>query len=141
MAGSSGFSDRQRERLRDALAAAERATGVRFLLRVGDFDDERPRAQAERLLAWSLDRPAGDPAVLLAVSPGQRRAVIVTSRAARPLISDRSSAVALTALKAAVGIGDLTGGLLQAISLLGDAARAARVRQQRPRRPLALGRR
>jgi uncharacterized membrane protein YgcG len=138
MAGSSGFSEAQRERLRDALAAAEQATGVRFLLRVGDLE-ERPRAQAERLLAWSLDRPAGEPAVLLAISPAQRQAVIVTSRGARPLIPDHSCAVALTALKAAAGIGDLTGGLLQAIALLGDAARAGRA-GQKPRRQPALRR-
>ena len=80
------FAPRQLWRLDQALAAADRETGLTFSVYVGDLA-EPTREAAETLHAQLGDR--ADSAVLIAVSPNQRVVEIVTGREARRALPDR----------------------------------------------------
>ncbi len=107
------------ELLDDVLIEAERATGLRFTAFVGDLGSDT-RAAAESLLA-SLDAMA-PVSVLLAISPGQRVVEVVTGGEAARRISDRGARLAVMAVTAACGVGDVAGALVNGIKILADQA-------------------
>lgn len=113
------LSHGQRRGLDDAIADAEHATGLRFATFLGDLGPD-PRSRAEELLAsLGADAPYG---ALIALSPGQRRAEIVTGTEAALRISDRSARSALLSATAACKDGDLPGALINAVRILADHA-------------------
>jgi uncharacterized membrane protein YgcG len=117
--GSSPFNARQLSRLDEALTLSSRETGLTFSLYVGDLA-EPTRATAEALfekLATEVDD-----AVLVAVSPGQRRLQIVTGEATAPRLPNRACALAALGMRAAFANGDLTGGIITGLRMLADAA-------------------
>lgn len=109
----------QRNTLDEVIAAAERTTGVRFSVYVGDLGAQT-RATAEALHS-GLGAEAVV-AVLLAVSPGQRKIEVVTGAEAARRISDRSARLAVLSTIASCSEGDLIGGLVNGIRTLADQA-------------------
>ena len=113
------FSMRQLARIDEALTLSSRETGLTFSVYVGELA-EPSRATAEGLfgkLATDVDG-----AVLLAVSPGQRKLHIVTGETSAPRLPNRACALAALGMRAAFSSGDLAGGIVTGLRMLADAA-------------------
>jgi uncharacterized membrane protein YgcG len=114
------FTTRQLLRLDQALRIADQQTGLAFSVYIGDLATPS-REAAEKLHKQIEDAPH---AVLVAVSPNQRKLEVVTGSAARKRISDRDAKLAALSMAAAFAGGDLAGGVLCGIDQL--ASRAGR---------------
>lgn len=114
------FSPHQLRRIDQALAAADRSTGLTFSVYVGDLE-EPTRDHAERLHG---QLPAPARSVLVAISPNQRMLEIVTGEQAARRLPDRMCALAALSMTAAFGGGDLTGGVVTGLRMLADQARS-----------------
>lgn len=113
------FSMRQLARIDEALTLSSRETGLTFSVYVGELA-EPSRANAEGLfgkLATDVDG-----AVLVAVSPGQRKLHIVTGETSAPRLPNRACALAALGMRAAFSSGDLAGGIVTGLRMLADAA-------------------
>ncbi|HWS38728.1 MAG TPA: DUF5130 family protein [Actinoplanes sp.] len=117
-AGEGPFTTRQLLRLDEALRIADQVTGLQFSIYLGPLEDPI-RESAEKLHAQTR-RP--ERAVLMAVSPDQRKLEIITGAEARKRISDRDAKLAGLSMAAAFAGGDLTGGLMVGIDQLATHA-------------------
>jgi Domain of unknown function (DUF5130) len=117
-AAAGPFTTRQLLRLDEALRVADRQTGLTFSLYVGPL--ETPTREAAEKLHKQIEGSAR--AVLIAVSPNQRRLEIVTGNEARKRISDRDAKLAALSMAAAFAGGDLAGGVLSGIDQLASHA-------------------
>jgi uncharacterized membrane protein YgcG len=113
------FSARQLARLDEALTLSSRETGLTFSIYVGELA-EPSRATAESLFEKLATEADG--AVLLAVSPGQRRLHIVTGETSAARLPNRACALAALGMRAAFANGDLTGGIVTGLRMLADVA-------------------
>jgi len=120
---SSPVSAEQRASIEAALAAAERASGLRFAVHVGPLEGGRPAA--ERIHAAG-EEPART--VLVAVDLKARAIEIVTGSVAARRVSDRSCGLAALTMGSCFAAGDLVRGLCDGVRLLGDHASSAEVR-------------
>lgn len=111
-----GFSPRQLARLDEALTLSSRETGLVFSLYVGELSAPT-RAHAEALFEKLTDS-----SVLVAVSPGQRCAHIVTGPESAKRLSNRACALAALGMRASFANGDLVGGMVIGLRMLADAA-------------------
>lgn len=112
------FSTRQLLRLDEALRSADQQTGLTFSVYIGELAAPT-RESAEKLHKQIED---ADRAVLVAVSPNQRKLEIVTGNEARKRISDRDAKLAGLSMAAAFAGGDLAGGILSGIDQLASHA-------------------
>ncbi|MBU2669466.1 DUF5130 domain-containing protein [Actinoplanes bogorensis] len=112
------FTTRQLLRLDHALRIANTETGLTFSVYVGEFETPA-RPFAEKLHAQI--EHAGT-AVLIAVSPNQRKLEIITGNDARKRISDRDAKLAGLSMAAAFAGGDLAGGVVAGIDQLATHA-------------------
>ena len=112
------FATRQLLRLDEALRSADQQTGLTFSVYIGELDPPT-RESAEKLHKQIDD---ADHAVLIAVSPNQRKLEIVTGNEARKRISDRDAKLAGLSMAAAFAAGDLAGGILSGIDQLASHA-------------------
>src|SRR5262245_16562856 len=97
---------------------ADRSTGLTFSLYVGDLD-EPLRGHADNLHGGLADRARS---VLIAVWPNQRALGIVTGAEALRRLPDRACKLAALSMAAAVGRGDLAGGVVAGLVQLADHA-------------------
>ena len=118
VADSGPFTTRQLLRLDEALRVADQQTGLTFSVYVGEF--ELPSREFAEKLQKQIE--TADRAVLIAVSPNQRRLEIVTGSEARKRISDRDAKLAGLSMAAAFAGGDLAGGVLAGIDQLASHA-------------------
>lgn len=116
------FSARQRDDIERAIVLAESTSALRFSVYVGDVAGGRQ--QAIRMHA-SLNEPAN--AVLVAVDPARRNLEIVTGVVATRALDERACSLAAVAMTAAFSQGDLVGGLVRGLQLLGSHGRHDRV--------------
>ncbi|MFC4072807.1 DUF5130 family protein [Actinoplanes subglobosus] len=114
----SPFSTRQLLRLDEALRIADQVTGLNFSIYLGTLAEPH-REAAEKLHAQTRDPKR---AVLIAVSPDQRKLEIITGAEARKRISDRDAKLAGLSMAASFGGGDLAGGLMIGIDQLASHA-------------------
>jgi hypothetical protein len=112
------FTPVQLTRLDEALTLASRDSGLRFSVYLGDLG-ARPVEAAQRLHA---ELEGSDEAVLVAVSPEQRVVEVVTGPEARVRLPDRGAKLAVMSMVASFKEGDLLGGLLTGLRMLGDQA-------------------
>jgi len=112
------FNVRQLLRIDEALAAADRQTGLTFSVYVGPLHE--PVTGAARGMHDRLADPSES--VLVAVSPTQRKLEIVTGDLAAKRIPDRNAALAALSMTAAFGGGDLTRGIVDGLRMLADQA-------------------
>ncbi|GAC1326188.1 MAG: hypothetical protein NVSMB13_10660 [Mycobacteriales bacterium] len=117
MAAGEAFTEAQRHRVEEAVAAARQQSGLAFSVYVGDPDGES-RPMAERLHA----AVAGDDAdaVLLLVAPGQRRPEIATDPAVSKRLPALTSALSTLSMTGSVSCGDLVGGIVSGLRMLAD---------------------
>ena len=113
------FSPRQLARIDEALTLSSRETGFTFSVYVGALA-EPSRASAESLFEKLATEADG--AVLIAVSPGQRKLHIVTGETSAARLPNRACALAALGMRAAFANGDLTGGIVTGLRMLADAA-------------------
>lgn len=113
------FSSVQLARLDEALTLSARTTGLGFCVYLGDLGEDT-RASAESLHAESGEAAAS--AVLIAVSPGQRRVEIVTGADSSRRLPDRACNLAVMSMVASFKEGDLVGGLVSGLRMLTDQA-------------------
>jgi hypothetical protein len=113
------FNSVQLARLDEALTLSARTTGLGFSLYLGDLGEDS-RATAEELHAASGDNAKS--AVLIAVSPGQRRVEIVTGADSSRRLPDRACNLAVMSMVASFKEGDLVGGLVSGLRMLCDQA-------------------
>lgn len=116
------FTPVQLSRLDEALTLASRDSGLRFSVYLGELG-ANPTATAQRLHAGV---EGSDEAVLVAVSPEQRIVEVVTGAGARVRLPDRGAKLAVMSMVASFKEGDLLGGLLSGLRMLGDQAGARR---------------
>jgi uncharacterized membrane protein YgcG len=112
------FTTRQLLRLDEALRVADQQTGLTFSVYIGDL--EVPTREYAEKLHKQISH--SDRAVLIAVSPNQRRLEIVTGNEVRKRISDRDAKLAGLSMAAAFAGGDLAGGVLAGIDQLASHA-------------------
>jgi hypothetical protein len=112
------FSTRQLLRLDEALRVADQVTGLNFSIYLGPLEDPS-RESAGKLHAQTRNPKS---AVLIAVSPNQRKLEIITGTDARKRISDRDAKLAGLSMAASFGGGDLAGGLMIGIDQLASHA-------------------
>jgi hypothetical protein len=112
------FTTRQLLRLDEALRMADRQTGLTFSVYIGEL--VAPSRETAEKLHKQIDGSAR--AVLIAVSPNQRKLEIVTGHEARKRISDRDAKLAGLSMAAAFAGGDLAGGILSGIDQLASHA-------------------
>ena len=117
-----GLSVAQQERIEHTVATCRAENGLDVSVFVGDLilDGLDFHEGAERLHAALGERAHS--AVLLVVAPGQRKVEIVTGPAARRRVPDRVAALAVLSMATAFSGGDLTGGIVDALRQLADAA-------------------
>lgn len=133
MPSGEAFSARQQEEIRGAIDRARRVSGLVCSVYVGDIGAD-PRDRAIRLHAALAD--AAD-AVLVAVDPGNRRVEIVTGHRLRPVLDDRSCALAALSMSSAFSTGDLVGGITTGVAMLADHARRPQVlHTEQPQAPV-----
>lgn len=114
----SPFTTRQLLRLDEALRIADQATGLTFSIYLGRLE-EPLRESAEKLHSQIVNPQR---AVLIAVSPEQRRLEIVTGDEARRRISDRDAKLAAFGMAGSFAGGDLIGGLMIGLDQLASHA-------------------
>lgn len=103
-----------------AIQRAERTSGLHFSVYVGAAEGP-PRAYAKRRHA-ELGAQAPD-AVLIFVDPAARNLEIVTGGRARRWVDDRACALASMSMTSAFAAGNLAGGIVQGLQVLGEHAR------------------
>lgn len=113
------FSSVQLARLDDALTLSARSTGLGFSVYLGDLGEDT-RVTAEGLHASSGENAAA--AVLIAVSPTQRRVEVVTGNDSARRLPDRACNLAVMSMVASFKEGDLIGGLVSGLRMLSDQA-------------------
>ncbi|HEY2299710.1 MAG TPA: DUF5130 family protein [Jatrophihabitans sp.] len=112
----SPFTSRQLARLDEALTLSSRECALNFSVYVGELEAPT-RGHAEHL--FERLTPGS---VLLAVSPGQRVMHIVTGEVSAQRLPNRACALAALTMRASFSNGDLTGGIVNGLRMLADAA-------------------
>lgn len=123
MPAGDAFTRSELDRLIRAQHDAEAASGLTFSLFVG-VSEEDSRAYAERLHS-ALDEP--DHAVLVLCDPEFRALEIITGAQARRVLPDVECRFAAASMQTSFLGGDIVGGLVNGIQLLGQSARQPRM--------------
>jgi uncharacterized membrane protein YgcG len=123
-AKQSGLTLRQQERIEQALERIRNENGLDVSVLVGDLELdalEQFRPAADKLHA-ALGEDRSPHGVLVVVAPGQRRVEIVTGTAIRRRVPDRVCALAVLSMTSAFAGGDLSGGIVDGLRQIADAA-------------------
>jgi uncharacterized membrane protein YgcG len=115
----SAFTSRQSEHIRQTVAAASAETGLRFFVYVGQVEgDVREYAMRRHAALGS----AAEFGVLILVEPEARLVEIVTGQTARRRVDDRAAGLASLAMATSFAGGDLTGGIVNGLRIMAQAA-------------------
>jgi uncharacterized membrane protein YgcG len=115
----SAFTSRQSDEIRHAVTTANQETGLKFFVYVGQVTGD-VRAHAMRRHA-ALGAVA-EFAILVLVEPDARRVEIVTGDTARRRLDDRAAGLASLAMATSFAGGDLTGGIVNGLRMMAQAA-------------------
>jgi hypothetical protein len=109
----------QLELLDDVIREAERFTGLRFSVYLGDLGSDTTSFAQGLLSGLGADAAS---AVLLAVSPGQRVVEVVTGSEAARRVTDRAARLAVLAVVSSCTDSDISGALVTGVRILADQA-------------------
>ena len=123
MPAGEAFTQRQAADIDRALAIADHEGNLPVSVYVGTLGADS-RRQAERLHA-RLEDASG--AVLVAVDPSTRHLEIVTGSYLGHRLDERTCALAALTMTSAFAGGDLAGGIVAGVQMLGDHARGPKV--------------
>lgn len=135
MAAGEAFGFIARQRIDEALTGFENQTGIVPSVYVGATVDPGGAAVDVDTFATAAlaQLPAAAAGVLLiVVDPGRRQTVIRTDATARERVSDESCALAALSMTTSFGAGDLVGGIVVGLRMLGDSAAPPRLEHDRP---------
>jgi hypothetical protein len=119
------FAPRQIDEMVRAAKTASMQTGLHFSVFVGVSEGE-PQEYAERLLAaLGDDAPRS---VVLHVDPAGRRLEIVTGQQAAQRLDDRACGLATLSMTSAFSGGEIVGGVVTGLRMLGDSVQSSSVR-------------
>lgn len=113
------LTKRQRARVARAVEAAEAWSGLEICVHLGPVEGEL--AATARALLADLGL-AGVPSVLLLAAPESRRLEIITSESGARRVPDHALRLAAVAMSASFGVGDVAGGITEAVRLIAQAA-------------------
>lgn len=131
MPGGEAFSANQQEQINRAVDIAERESELQFSVYVGATDG----AYADtRAAARALHReiPARSRAVLIYVDPARRALEIVTGTEASRVLGERACSLAALTMTSTFAAGDLAGGIVDGLRVLGEYAHQPRVLHREP---------
>jgi uncharacterized membrane protein YgcG len=115
----SAFTFRQSENIRRAVATAGAETGLRFFVYVGQIEgDVRSYARRRHAALGS----AAEYGVLIVVDPDARLVEIVTGQTACRRLDDRAAGLASLSMATSFAGGDLTGGIVNGLRMMAQAA-------------------
>ena len=118
MARGEPFRERHQRSIDRARQDVAEQTGLAVDVYVGTLlDPAGPRAAAVGLLSRT---PEPERTVLIAVDPAARRVEVVTGAVARTRLDDRAVALVTMGMSTSFAVGDLVGGIVHGIRLLGD---------------------
>lgn len=133
MAAGEAFGFIARQRIDEALTGFEQQTGIVPSVYVGATDGSGARDVGSFADQALSELPATDAGVLLiVVDPGRRQTVIRTDATARLRISDETCGLATLSMTTSFGAGDLVGGIVVGLRMLGDSAAPPRLEHDRP---------
>jgi uncharacterized membrane protein YgcG len=118
--GSEPFTSAQTREISRACGTAGSESGLHFSVYVGPVEGGDIRDHSERLHA-ALGALAPR-SVLVMVAPGDRQLEIVTGRDSARRLSDRACALAALSMTTSFAGGDLTGGIVNGLRMLSEAA-------------------
>jgi uncharacterized membrane protein YgcG len=132
VAAGEAFSFIAQQRIDSALHGFRDQTGLVASVYVGTTDDNGLSidAFADRALAELPAHREGT--VLIVVDPGRRQSVIRTDPTARHRVTDASCALATLSMTTSFGAGDLVGGVVVGLRMLGDACAPPTTSHGRP---------
>jgi uncharacterized membrane protein YgcG len=116
------FTTRQIDEMVRAVETANKQSGLRFSVFVG-LSESEPAVYAERLLAALGDE--APQSVLILVDPANRQVEIVTGRIASSRLDDRACGLATLSMTSAFSGGEIVGGVITGLRMLGDSVRTA----------------
>lgn len=119
MAAGEVVSVEDRAVIAEAVAAAERSTGLQLCVYLGPADGD-PRRHAEALLAEASARSR--PSVMLYVAPESRRVECVVAAGARDRVPDAAAQRAVDRMLPLLAAGRLAEGLREGLQELAEAA-------------------
>ena len=119
MPAGEAFTLRQGDQIRHAVAVASYETGLQFSIYVGRATGD-VRSYALKLHA-ALGA-AADLGVLVLIEPEARRVEIVTGETARRRLDDRAAGLASLSMATSFAGGDLTGGIVNGLRMMAQAA-------------------
>lgn len=122
MPAGEAFSARQRADVERAIEQANQASGLTFSVYVGDLQGGRDQA-----VRMHDSLHASDSAVLVAIDPSRRDLEIVTGKIAARTLDERACSLGAVTMTSAFSQGDLVGGLVRGVQLLGSHGRHDRV--------------
>ncbi|HTC70331.1 MAG TPA: DUF5130 family protein [Acidothermaceae bacterium] len=119
MPAGSAFTSKQSDQIRHAVTTAHDETGLHFFVQVGLVDGD--------IRAYALRRHAALGAVaefgvFVLVEPEARRVEIVTGETAARRLDDRAAGLASLAMATSFAGGDLTGGVVNGVRMMAQAA-------------------
>lgn len=119
MRSGEAFTNEQSRDIERVIDAANHDTGLRFVVYVGNVDGDIRDAAEEMHSGFGSD--ATD-TVLVVISPGDRLLEVVTGSSAARRLSDRACALAALSMTTSFAGGDLAGGIITGVRMLGEAA-------------------
>ena len=119
MAAGEGLSERERAAIERAAERSGAGTGLTFTVCFADARGD-VRAHARSLHAGLAN---SEHAVLVFVDPGARALEIVTGSEARRRVDARGATLATLAMTSKFSIGDLAGGVVDGLQMLGESGR------------------
>lgn len=119
MPAGSAFTSRQSDAIRHAVTTAGDETGLKFFVYVGQISGD---VRAHALRRHAALGAAAEYAVLVLVEPDARRVEIVTGDTARRRLDDRAAGLASLAMATSFAGGDLTGGIVNGVRMMAQAA-------------------
>jgi hypothetical protein len=111
------FEPRQLEDIARATAGASQRSGLTFSVYVGQ-SEFAPATYVDRLLAASPDPVRG---VVILVDPAARSVEVATGQDAAKRLDDRSCGLAALSMSSSFAGGDLVGGIVTGLRMLGDS--------------------
>jgi hypothetical protein len=113
------FTDGQVREISKAVGTASAETGLFYSVYIGPVEGDI-RDHAERLHAAMGARASRG--VLVLVAPGDRQLEIVTGKESSRRLSDRACALAALSMTTSFSGGDLVGGIVNGVRMLGEGA-------------------
>jgi uncharacterized membrane protein YgcG len=113
------FTSRQTQQIEHAITTAAHETGLRFSVYVGRVNGD---VHAHALKLHAALRSAADLGVLVMVEPDARRVEVVTGSTARRRLDDRAAGLAALSMATSFAGGDLTGGIVNGLRMMAQAA-------------------